>query len=300
MAVALARNSSHPISLAIANIAAEQVEVSDWQEVRGSGVEAILQPSTSNPRQTKATARLGSVRWLREAGVDLAAGEPFVSDWSQQGATIIGVAVGENLLGLFAVRDAVKPNAAKVVRRLHSQGLKLFLVTGDNPLTAASIAGQVGIAPENVFAEARPERKAEFVKQLQAQGERVAFVGDGINDAPALAAADVGMAMAGAGSAQSGAAVQGSRGTDAAMQAASITLLRGDLRLVAQSIAVSRATHAKIRQNLAWALVYNLVGIPLAACGLLSPVVAGGAMAASSVSVLLNALTLRRALRRPL
>src|SRR5208282_3190146 len=133
--------------------------------------------------------------WLREWGVDLAAGEKFVAEWSGQGATIVGLASENNLLGLFAVRDAIKTNAKQVVDQLQRQGLKIFLVTGDNSLTAASIARQVGIAAENVFADVRPKQKADFVKKLQRQNERVAFVGDGINDAPALTQADLGIAV---------------------------------------------------------------------------------------------------------
>src|SRR5206468_2598580 len=134
-------------------------------------------------------ARLGSLRWLREAGVELEEGKGFIEEWSAHGATIVGLAVEESLHGLFAVTDAMKPGARAVVRQLARQGLKIYLVTGDNSLTAATIARQAGIRPENVFAEVRPEQKAQRVKALQQQGERVAFVGDGINDAPALAQA---------------------------------------------------------------------------------------------------------------
>src|ERR1019366_565771 len=155
MAAALARNSTHPVSQAIAKISDEKIELFDWKEIRGSGVEASTQPPM-------AKARLGSLGWLRDSGVDLAAGEKFIAEWSQQGATIVGLASDQMLLGLFAVRDALKPNAANVIEQLQQQGLKTYLLTGDNALTAASIAKQVGIAAENVFAEVRPEQKAEF------------------------------------------------------------------------------------------------------------------------------------------
>jgi Cu+-exporting ATPase len=164
------------------------------------------------------------------------------------------------------------------VRRLQAKGLRAVLVSGDSRAAAAGVARQLGIA--EVHAEVLPADKAALVASLRADGRRVAMVGDGINDAPALAAADVGIAMA--------------SGTDVAMQAAGITLMRADPRLVADALDISRRCVAKIRQNLFWAFVYNAAGIALAACGLLSPMIAGAAMAFSSVSVVANALTLRR------
>jgi Cu+-exporting ATPase len=182
------------------------------------------------------------------------------------------------LRGLLAFGDAPKASAAEAIRRLHAQGIRTVLVSGDNRGAAETMARLLGI--DTVHAEVLPEDKATVIAQLRAGGDRVAMVGDGINDAPALAAADVGIAM--------------STGTDVAMHAAGITLMRGDPALVADAIDISRRTYAKIRQNLFWAFVYNVVGIPLAAFGLLSPVIAGAAMAFSSVSVVSNALLLRR------
>ena len=182
------------------------------------------------------------------------------------------------LLGLLAFGDRLKASAAEAVQRLRAQGVKAVLVTGDNRGSAELAARALGIA--DVRFEVLPEDKAEIVAELKEKGGRVAMVGDGINDAPALAAADVGIAM--------------STGTDVAMHAAGITLMRGDPALVADAIDISRRTYAKIRQNLFWAFAYNVVGIPLAAFGLLSPVIAGAAMALSSVSVVTNALMLRR------
>ncbi len=225
-------------------------------------------------------ARLGSLRWLRECGVDLAAGEKFIAEWSGQGATIVGLASDNNLLGLFAVRDAVKPNAAKVVEQLQAQGLKIYLVTGDNALTAASIARQVGIAAENVFAEVRPEQKAEFVKKLQATGGRVAFVGDGINDAPALTQADLGIAV--------------SRASDVAREAADIILLKSEIEAVPEALGLARATLRTIKQNLFWAFFYNALGVPLAALGFISPIFCAAAMGCSDLIVIGNALRLLR------
>jgi Cu+-exporting ATPase len=181
-------------------------------------------------------------------------------------------------LGLFAFADAPKPSAAAAVKRLLDAGRQVVLVTGDNAASANAFAAQVGI--HAIHADVLPADKAAIVEGLKSGGRRVAMVGDGINDAPALAAADIGMAMA--------------SGSDVAMHAAGITLMRGDPMLVADAIEISRRTVAKIRQNLFWAFAYNAIGIPLAAFGLLSPVIAGAAMAASSVSVVANSLLLRR------
>ena len=227
-----------------------------------------------------AKTRLGSLRWLKESGVELAAGEKFIAEWSGQGATIVGLASEKDLLGLFAVRDAVKPNAASVVEQLQRQGYKTYLVTGDNSLTAASIAKQVGIATENVFAEVRPEQKAEFVKKLQAQGERVAFVGDGINDAPALTRADLGIAV--------------SRASDVAREAADIILLKSEIEAVPEALGLARATLRTIKQNLFWAFFYNALGVPLAAMGFISPIFCAAAMGCSDLIVIGNALRLLR------
>ena len=276
LAAALARNSTHPVSRAIAGLSAGEIELSDWQEIRGAGVEGKAKIEAGGWQRL----RLGSLRWLQESGVDLAAAESFVAEWSAQGATIVGLAQEQELLGLFAARDAVKANAARVVEQLARQGLKTFLVTGDNALTAASIAKQVGIAAENVFAEVRPEQKAEFVKKLQAQGERVAFVGDGINDAPALTQADLGIAV--------------SRASDVAREAADIILLKSEIEAVPEALGLARATLRTIKQNLFWAFLYNALGVPLAALGFISPIFCAAAMGFSDLIVIGNALRLLR------
>ena len=296
LAAALARNSTHPISQAIAKISTGKIELAGWQEVRGSGVEANIQHPTSNIQHRMEKVRLGSLRWLRDCGMNLAPGEKFIAAWSGQGAMIVGLASENNLLGLFAVRDTLKKNAAKVVEQLQRQGLKIYLVTGDNSLTAASIAKQVGIAAENAFAEMRPEQKAEFVKKLQARGcdapsqavgatpssrgERVAFVGDGINDAPALTQADLGIAV--------------SRASDVAREAADIILLKSEIEAVPEALELARATLRTIKQNLFWAFFYNALGVPLAALGFISPIFCAAAMGASDLIVIGNALRLLR------
>ncbi len=301
IAAALARNSTHPISQAIAKISAEKMDIADWKEIRGSGVEANIQRPTFNTQHPMANARLGSLNWLKESGVDLAAGEKFIAEWSGQGATIVGLASDKTLLGLFAVRDAVKANAKQVVEQLQQQGLKIYLLTGDNSLTAASIAKQVGILAENVFAEVRPEQKAEFVKKLQAGSGtgilpvrskagthgrdaratmRVAFVGDGINDAPALTQADLGIAV--------------SRASDVAREAADIILLKSEIEAVPEALGLARATLRTIKQNLFWAFFYNALGVPLAAMGFISPIFCAAAMGVSDLVVIGNALRLLR------
>jgi Cu+-exporting ATPase len=286
----LARHSSHPISQAVAAAGPDATAggqddgrafpslapAEDWEEIRGAGVQGKLKSANGRTQ----VARFGSLRWLRESGVDLSAGEAFVTEWSGQGATLVGLALDQALVGLFAVRDALKPAAAQVVGQLQTRGLKIFLLTGDNALTARSIARQAGVAPENVFAEVRPEQKADFVRRLQQQRERVAFVGDGLNDAPALEQADLGIAVG--------------RASDIAREAADIILLKSDLAAVPEALGLAQATLRTIRQNLFWAFCYNAAGVPLAALGFMSPVLCAAAMGLSDLVVIGNALRLRR------
>jgi Cu+-exporting ATPase len=276
LAAAFARSSTHPISQAIAKIPAEEIEIFNWKEVRGAGVEGEARMQNGELRM----AQLGSLHWLKESGVDLATGEKFISEWSGQRATIVGLAVENSLSALFAVKDTVKSGAPAVIEKLRRQNLKTFLVTGDNLLTAASIATQVGIRAENVFAEVRPEQKVDFVKKLQQQGERVAFVGDGINDAPALTQADLGIAV--------------SRASDIAREAADIILLKSEIEAVPEALGLARATLRTIKQNLFWAFFYNALGVPLAAMGFISPIFCAAAMGASDLIVIGNALRLLR------
>ena len=229
---------------------------------------------------------LASLRWCSELGVtvNVAALERLHA----QGATVSALlrfdaSDAAHAVVLLAFTDEPKPGAAKAVATLHKRGLRVVMISGDNAQAAHAMAARLGIAADDVFADVLPADKASQVAALKQGGHVVAMVGDGVNDAPALAAADVGIAMANPGG-----------GTDVAMEAAGITLMRGDLALVAEALDVSARTVAKIRQNLFWAFAYNVAGIPLAAFGLLSPVVAGAAMAASSLSVMANALLLKR------
>ncbi|MET3378820.1 MULTISPECIES: cation-translocating P-type ATPase [Variovorax] len=229
---------------------------------------------------------IASLRWCRELDAMPDAAE--VDRLQSQGATVSALlrfdeAGAAHVHALFAFADEPKPQAAEAIRTLRARGLRVVMISGDNLRAAQAMAARLGIAAEDVRADVLPADKAAQVSALRKNGHVVAMVGDGANDAPALAAADVGIAMAPSGG-----------GTDVAMEAAGITLMRGDLALVAQAFELSARTVAKIRQNLFWAFAYNVAGIPLAAFGLLSPVVAGAAMALSSVSVMANALLLRR------
>jgi Cu+-exporting ATPase len=273
---AIQAGSEHSLARAVLSAAeSEGVEAPPASKVRaiaGRGVAAEVEGRD---------LRLGSARLMQESGVALGALAARGDELQQQGYTVSWLADltdAPRLLGVLAFGDAIKPTAARAIATLKALGVRSVLVTGDNRGSAAAAAKQLGI--DDFRAEVLPEDKARIVAELKAGGERVAMVGDGINDAPALAAADVGIAM--------------STGTDVAMHAAGITLMRGDPSLVADAIDVSRRSYAKIRQNLFWAFFYNAVGVPLAAFGFLSPVIAGAAMAFSSVSVVTNALMLRK------
>ncbi len=268
--------SEHPLARAVLDAAStEGIALLPATQVRalpGRGMAALV---------GGCDLRLGSTRLMEEIGVDLSPYAALARAQQDQGRTVSWVAdVGAPpvLLGMLAFGDTVKPHARAAIAQLQKQGVRTVLVTGDNLGSATLVGQQLGI--DEVRAHVLPEDKARIVGELQGGGATVAMVGDGINDAPALAAADVGIAM--------------STGTDVAMHAAGITLMRGDPGLVADAIDISRRTYAKIRQNLFWAFVYNLVGVPLAAFGWLNPMVAGAAMALSSVSVVTNALLLRR------
>jgi len=275
--LALARSSHHPVSRALAGWAATTAETDNvldvyaWQEHRGQGIQAAWAGST---------LRLGSIRWLNAQGVDLTPGDIFLGEWTTAGATVVGFSQDKTLLGLLAVRDELKPHAAQVVRSLKDRGLQVYLITGDQRSTALAIARTVGIPETAVLADVPPERKAHQIEQLQRQGNRVAFVGDGINDAPALEQADLGIAVA--------------RASDVARESADLILLNSDIQAIPDAIGLSQATLRTIRQNLFWAFFYNTAAIPLAALGFLSPVVCALAMGLSDLAVIGNALRLYR------
>ncbi|RYE92263.1 MAG: heavy metal translocating P-type ATPase, partial [Myxococcales bacterium] len=274
------QRSEHPVGRALVRGAQARgvvpAAVASFRSTTGAGVEA---------QSEGARVQVGTVRWLRESGVDVAALEAGASELASQGHTPVLVAREGRLVGLVAVADRPAPGAREVVARLRAMGLEVTMVSGDREGTARAIADELGIT--QVIAEVRPEQKAEVVRAEQARGRRVAMVGDGVNDAPALAAADVGVVMG--------------TGSDIAAASADIALLRGSIGALPVALSLGRRTLQVIRQNLFWAFIYNVIGIPLAAgvlypwTGLqLSPVVASAAMSLSSVSVLLNSLRLRR------
>jgi Cu+-exporting ATPase len=273
----LAKPSLHPLSQAVASLSNVAVPSSDWNEVRGAGVRARL--DTGLASFGGALFRLGSLAWLQESGVDLKPGDPFVTKWAARGSTILGLAADGRLLGLLALRDTVKAAAREVADRLRAQAKHIYMITGDNQRTALAIAEQVGIPPSNVFAQVRPEEKAAIVERLQKRGERVAFVGDGINDAPALEQADLGIAVA--------------RASDVAREASDIILLNSDIQAVPEALRLAQATLRTIKQNLFWAFFYNVCAIPLAALGFLSPILSAAVMGLSDLIVIGNALRLR-------
>ncbi|SFG76955.1 Cu+-exporting ATPase [Desulfotomaculum arcticum] len=267
------KNSEHPLAQAIVNYVREKGAVLNdprqFKAIPGHGVVAEIEDST---------VLLGTRKLMQEHNIDISGLIAEVENLEEQGKTAMLMAVDGRPAAVIGVADTIKENSKEAISRLKEMGLEVWMLTGDNRRTAEAIARQVGI--ENVLAEVLPEDKAQQVEKLRGQGKVVGMVGDGINDAPALVTADVGFAIG--------------TGTDVAIEAADITLMRGDLRGIVAAIRLSRATIKNIKQNLFWALAYNTVGIPVAALGFLNPVIAGAAMAFSSVSVVTNALRLRR------
>ena len=272
LAYALSQNSEHPLAKAVVNYAqakqAELLEVSEFSVVAGKGVKAMV---------GQREVLLGSGNWMRELGLSLP-----VEQIQIQGASVSWLAEMRadkaELIGLLCFADKAKAEAKAAVQKLQKVGIKVAMLTGDSKQSADYIAKQLGL--DNVQAEVLPQGKAQAVAHYQAQGFKVAMVGDGINDAPALAQADLGIAMA--------------TGTEVAVSASAITLMRGNPELVASALKLANATYRNIQQNLFWAFAFNTIGIPLAALGFLNPVIAGAAMACSSVFVVTNALRLQR------
>lgn len=282
IAASVERNSEHPLAEAVVNYAFSQgieknklANVQDFEAVTGRGVQGTI---NGQPVQ------IGTERWMQDLGVDTKWLQDQRQAWEAAAKTTAWIAVDGQVEGLMGISDALKKTSAQAVSALQKMGLEVVMLTGDNQQTAEAIAQQVDI--RRVFAEVRPDQKAAQIKQLQSEGKIVAMVGDGINDAPALAQADVGLSIG--------------TGTDVAIAASDITLISGDLRSIVTAIQLSKATIANIRQNLFFAFIYNVAGIPIAAGilyplfgWLLNPIIAGGAMAFSSVSVVTNALRLR-------
>jgi Cu+-exporting ATPase len=284
LAAALERQSEHPLSAAIVSAANERrdaefpvaphlggghsANVTDFESITGRGVRGNL-----NGQRVV----IGNLSLMTEDNVDVEPARPRIAELQAAGQTVVLVAVDGQLAGLLSIADPVKETAAEAIRDLHRQGLRVVMATGDNRQAADTIARQVGI--DDVVAEVLPQQKAELVARLQNEGHRVAMAGDGINDAPALAQADIGIAMG--------------SGTDIAMESAGVTLVKGDLRGIVRARRLSAATAANIRQNLFLAFVYNAVSVPLAALGFITPMWASAAMSLSSLSVIGNSLRLR-------
>jgi P-type Cu+ transporter len=280
LAAAVEQNSEHPLAAAVRQYAqiqkANSADVKNFQAIAGSGVQGDV---------AERLVQLGTHRWMQELGVATASLETLWESLEIMGKTVIWLAVEGQVEAIIGIADAVKPTSEQAIRTLQAMGLEVVMMTGDNRRTAQMIAKEVGIG--RVFAEVRPDQKAATVALLQAEGRVVAMVGDGINDAPALAQADVGIAMG--------------TGTDVAIAASDMTLISGDLQGIVTAIQLSHATIRNIRQNLFFAFIYNIIGIPIAAGilypvfgWLLNPMIAGAAMALSSVTVVTNALRLKK------
>jgi Cu+-exporting ATPase len=281
LAASLEQGSEHPLAAAIVQAAKQQsiglAAVANFRSVTGGGVAGVV---------AGRTVMAGKPDFLRNEKITgLEPLEAVALKLQEEGKTAMFVAIDGQPAGVLAVADPIKSTTAEAIRELHALGLKIVMLTGDNRRTADAVAKQLGL--DAVEAEIEPAGKAAHVKMLRAQGEHVAMAGDGVNDAPALSEAEVGIAMG--------------AGADVAMQSAGVTLVKGDLRGIAKAIRLSRATMRNIRENLFFAFLYNALGIPLAAGVLypffgilLSPIIAGAAMSLSSVSVIGNALRLRK------
>ncbi|MGG3019937.1 heavy metal translocating P-type ATPase [Geobacillus stearothermophilus] len=272
-AVSAESASEHPLAHAIVEYGKKQAislkPLEHFSAITGHGIEAVIDGKS---------ILIGTRKLMKERSVAISVHEDKMVELEKQGKTVMLVAIDGQLAGIIAVADTVKESSKEAIQTLKQMGIDVYMATGDNQRTAEAIANEVGI--EHVYAEVLPEDKANIVEELQKQGKRVAMVGDGINDAPALAKADIGMAIG--------------TGADVAIETADVTLVGGDLRHIPKAIELSRQTMKNIRQNLFWALFYNTIGIPVAAFGLLEPWIAGAAMAFSSVSVVTNALRLKR------
>jgi P-type Cu+ transporter len=272
--IASAENrSEHPLAQAIVQGVKDKgislVEVSEFEAIPGYGIRATVDEKE---------ILVGTRKLMNQYNIAVSDAVVRMEELEKMGKTTMLASINGEFSGIVAVADTMKETSKNAISRLKNMGLEVIMITGDNGQTAGAIAAQAGI--DHVIAEVLPEGKADEIKKLQKQGKKVAMVGDGINDAPALAIADIGMAIG--------------TGTDVAMEAADITLIRGDLNSIADAIFMSKKTISNIKQNLFWALAYNTIGIPIAALGFLAPWLAGAAMAFSSVSVVLNALRLQK------
>jgi Cu+-exporting ATPase len=273
LAASIERLSEHPLAQAVVRAAQERNlplrEVGEFVNMAGMGVRGKI---------GNVAVTVGSVRLLEESGISLTPHLDALGEYEADAKTVIAVACHDELIGMIAIADSLKEDARAAVARLRTEGIETVMITGDNRKTAEAIARETGI--DRVFAEVLPQDKANKVRDLQAAARRVAFVGDGINDAPALVQADLGIAMG--------------TGTDIAIEAGNIVLVKGHPLKVIEALRLSRLTFRTIKQNLFWAFFYNVAAIPLAALGLLNPMIAAAAMAGSSLTVVGNSLRIKR------
>jgi len=282
LAISLAASSQHPLSRAIAQLGQgmpadelTSLEIRNWKEHRGSGLEGLI--AAGSPPEV---LRLGSVNWFRELKFNLDSAASFLAEQGAHGATVLLLTLGDRLVGAFALRDPLRANAREIISQLRQGGLQVRLLTGDQRAAAEAVARELDLPAEAVAAEVRPEQKAAVIADFQQRGERVAFVGDGLNDGPALAQADLGIAV--------------TQATDVAKEAADILLLKSDLAAIPEALGLAQATLRVIHQNLFWAFFYNAAFVPLAALGFLSPILSAVAMGLSDLIVIGNALRLGR------
>ncbi|MHC5374635.1 heavy metal translocating P-type ATPase [Enterococcus sp. LJL120] len=273
---AMEKQSEHPLAKAIVIFADEKnfsqdFSVENFSSLPGQGISGTINGETYFA---------GTVRLLDSLGIQLTQAFNQYQELESMGKTVMFLANQTEVLAMIAVADQVKDSSKEAIASLQNRGIKVYMMTGDNRAAAQYIGQQVGLSAEQIFAEVLPEDKASYVGELQKNGDLVGMVGDGINDAPALALADIGVAMG--------------TGSDIAMETADVTIMNGDLKSLSKMVKLSQLTLRKIKQNLFWAFIYNTIGIPFAAFGILNPIIAGGAMAFSSVSVLLNSLSLNR------
>lgn len=268
------KRSNHPIAESIVNYAESKEiglsEIESFNNIDGFGISAVVNGSM---------VIAGNIKLMEQYSSKIDDLKNKYDEFTQSGKSIVFAARDGKLIGLFAIEDPIKKSSAEAIKKIKSLGLNIVMITGDNRKTAASIAGKIGI--ENYYADILPEGKADIIKKIQSEGNIVAMVGDGINDAPALVTADLGIAIG--------------TGTDVAIESSDITLIKGDLLNVLSAMQISNKTIKTIKQNLFWAFVYNVIGIPLAAVGILNPMLGALAMSLSSVSVISNSLRLKRA-----
>ena len=274
--LALEMKTTHPIGMALAQYCEfegyEALPVESYEEIPGKGIKG---------RMGAHEILLGHPRWFSELGISLKALEDSISYAVDRGMTLVLMAIDNEAVASWSIIDEVRDEAREVIAILREKGIESWMITGDHEKTARYIAEQVGISPEHIMAQVMPGDKMQKVRELQAMGKKVGMIGDGVNDAPALVAADMSWAVG--------------KGTDVAVESAQIILVRNDLRSLVSSITLSRKTLINIKENLFWAFIFNVIGIPLAAFGYLTPAIAGTAMAFSSVTVVSNALRLKRA-----